>query len=587
MRRSGGRPVRRSRPVEVASVGTPLIPPAARGRRCWRSPRRVTRRSSAASRPTSSSGSPTRCRPDPGPDTSCMRNARSRPPARCPSRRVRPSPTSSSPPTWDAIRRPPISPPPTCPSAIFRCPATRPGWWFPSAIRGSRWRPHPRGSSGGHSVRTSPGSSSSPEWLITAAIAVVSVRLRRRHALAEDDARTIAQLYDRLDTLFDEQRAIADSLQRALLPRRNPVIPDLDVASRFVAGADRVSVGGDWYSVIGTGGTGFAFVVGDVSGRGISAATTMAHLRFTIRAYLLEGHSPDEALALAARQITVAEEGHMATVLVGVGDAATGAMTLANAGHLPPVLCSSVGARLVEGTVDPPARTRRMRLLGAVDHRGARRDAAALHRRARGATRRAARRRTRPAGGRRLRPGGRPRGLRGHVDRATHRGPDRRTTSPCSPSGGRSVAGTCRSSTHDRDASPVPDGPARPAAPCAPRRRSSNRAFQPRLSWCNPRCRTPPPPGGADRRRGAVAVDTRPRRDPATTDAWSSPDSSSPRSDSWPARVSMPGCRPPPPVPRASPRGPSTSRCPRTSASASATSPARWPRATPTTSSST
>ncbi len=105
--------------------------------------------------------------------------------------------------------------------------------------------------------------------LITAAIAVVSVRLRRRHALAEDDARTIARLYERLDTLYDEQRSIADSLQRALLPRKNPVIPHLDVASRFVAGADRVSVGGDWYSVIGTGGSRFAFVVGDVSGRGI------------------------------------------------------------------------------------------------------------------------------------------------------------------------------------------------------------------------------------------------------------------------------------------------------------------------------
>jgi len=190
--------------------------------------------------------------------------------------------------------------------------------------------------------------------LITAMIAVVSVRLRHRHAVAEDDARTIAQLYDRLDTLYDEQRGIADSLQRAFLPRRNPDIPDLDVASRFVAGADRVSVGGDWYSVIGIGDSRFAFVVGDVSGRGISAATTMAHLRFTIRAYLLEGHSPDEALELAARQITVAEEGHMATVLAGVGDSATGTVTLANAGHLPPVLCSRGGARLVEGTVDPP-----------------------------------------------------------------------------------------------------------------------------------------------------------------------------------------------------------------------------------------
>ena len=189
---------------------------------------------------------------------------------------------------------------------------------------------------------------------ITATIAGVSVRLRRRHAVAEDDARTIAQLYDRLDTLYDEQRAIADSLQRALLPRRNPVIPHLAVASRFVAGADRVSVGGDWYSVISTGGTRFAFVVGDVSGRGIGAATTMAHLRFTIRAYLLEGHTPDEALELTSRQITVAEEGHMATVLVGMGDSATGTVILANAGHLPPVLCSGATAGLVPVAVGPP-----------------------------------------------------------------------------------------------------------------------------------------------------------------------------------------------------------------------------------------
>ena len=105
--------------------------------------------------------------------------------------------------------------------------------------------------------------------LLTIATAVTTEQLVRRRRLAEEDAQTIAGLYVRLDGLYGAQRSIAETLQRALLPQSNPSIPNLEIASRYVAGADGVDIGGDWYSLIPVDEQRFAFAVGDVSGRGI------------------------------------------------------------------------------------------------------------------------------------------------------------------------------------------------------------------------------------------------------------------------------------------------------------------------------
>jgi serine phosphatase RsbU (regulator of sigma subunit) len=174
--------------------------------------------------------------------------------------------------------------------------------------------------------------------LLTAITAFGAHQLVRRRGEAERDALTIAGLYDRLDGLYGEQRTIAETLQRALLPQQNPSIPNLEIASRYVAGSVGVDVGGDWYSVIAVDESRFAFVVGDVSGRGIGAATIMARLRFTIRAYLLEGHAPNVVLEMCSRQLDINTDGYMATVLVGVGDVTTGEIQLANAGHMAPLI---------------------------------------------------------------------------------------------------------------------------------------------------------------------------------------------------------------------------------------------------------
>lgn len=189
---------------------------------------------------------------------------------------------------------------------------------------------------------------------LTVTSVFVGMQLATRRKDAERSAETISGLYGDLDRLYAEQRTIAVTLQRALLPRRIPSIANLEISSRYVAGADGVDVGGDWYSLVQIDAQRFGFVVGDVSGRGVNAATIMAQLRYTVRAYLLEGHGPGAVLEMCSRQLDIAEDGHFATILVGVGDLGSRQITLANAGHLNPLVRSGDESTFVETAVGPP-----------------------------------------------------------------------------------------------------------------------------------------------------------------------------------------------------------------------------------------
>lgn len=187
---------------------------------------------------------------------------------------------------------------------------------------------------------------------LVTALAVTSLARSRRRA--EEDGRTIAELYKRLDAAYGEQRSIAETLQRALLPAYNPDIDELDIASRYVAGARGVDVGGDWYSVIRLDDDHVGFVVGDVSGRGIGAAVVMARLRFTIRAYLVEGHEPSATLEMCSRQFDIDQDGHFSTVLVGIAELSTRQVVLSNAGHFAPLVVSDGQAEYLPTLPDPP-----------------------------------------------------------------------------------------------------------------------------------------------------------------------------------------------------------------------------------------
>ena len=113
--------------------------------------------------------------------------------------------------------------------------------------------------------------------LLSAGLVAMTERLLRRRRAAE-------QLAEENRHLYGEQRNVSLTLQRSLLPKVLPTIDGVEFAARYIPGESGIEVGGDWYSAIAIDDHRFAFVVGDVSGRGLAAATIMAGLRYTIRA---------------------------------------------------------------------------------------------------------------------------------------------------------------------------------------------------------------------------------------------------------------------------------------------------------------
>jgi serine phosphatase RsbU (regulator of sigma subunit) len=177
--------------------------------------------------------------------------------------------------------------------------------------------------------------------------ALLAERLVRRRARAERVSSEIGRLYV-------EQRSVAETLQRAILPDQAPAIPGMQIAVRYLPGVSGTEVGGDWYDVVPLGGGRFVFVVGDVSGRGVRAAAMMASLHYASRAYALEGHPPAVILDQLTRTMDIAEDGHFATVLCGLVDVSTHEVALASAGHLPPLVCGGDGASLVQAKPGSP-----------------------------------------------------------------------------------------------------------------------------------------------------------------------------------------------------------------------------------------
>ena len=178
------------------------------------------------------------------------------------------------------------------------------------------------------------------------AVGAMVETLSRRRAVAEGLAVENQRLYQ-------EQRSIAGTLQHALLPE----VPELDrveVAARYVAGVDELEVGGDWYDVITRPSGSCVFVVGDVSGQGLPAATTMAALRFAVRAYLAQDDDIATVLTKLRGLLDITVDHQFATVLLGELDPDTGRVRLVSAGHFAPLLLHGGRAELLECPVGPP-----------------------------------------------------------------------------------------------------------------------------------------------------------------------------------------------------------------------------------------
>jgi PAS domain S-box-containing protein len=108
--------------------------------------------------------------------------------------------------------------------------------------------------------------------------------LGERAALALDNAR-----------LYQERARIVRNLQRGLRPPSPAEVPGLDISVVFEAAGEGIEVGGDLYDVLPTE-DGCWVLVGDVAGKGSSAAGVSVALRHSVRGLIRELDRPDEVL---------------------------------------------------------------------------------------------------------------------------------------------------------------------------------------------------------------------------------------------------------------------------------------------------
>lgn len=190
--------------------------------------------------------------------------------------------------------------------------------------------------------------------LLSIAAALGARRLNLGRSAAERRAARLEVSATENRRMYAEQRGIAETLQHALLPDRLPQPPGLETSARYVAGEEGVEIGGDWYDLIELDGARVLLVVGDVSGRGLRAGTTMAALRFAIRAYAAQDDAPETILTKLTHLVNVADNGQLATVLCALVDPERAEITITSAGHLPPLLLHNGDGRFVHPEVGLP-----------------------------------------------------------------------------------------------------------------------------------------------------------------------------------------------------------------------------------------
>jgi sigma-B regulation protein RsbU (phosphoserine phosphatase) len=156
-------------------------------------------------------------------------------------------------------------------------------------------------------------------------------------AIAMDNARMHEEAISHVALQRDLE--VASQMQHALLPASSPDVSGYHFFEFYEAA---LRVGGDYYDYVLLSEDRFAVIVGDVAGKGVSAAILMAKLSSDVRFWL--AREPDPAKALG--EINAAFSRHdwddrFVTMVVAVVDPNSNTLTLVNAGHMPPMLRNS------------------------------------------------------------------------------------------------------------------------------------------------------------------------------------------------------------------------------------------------------
>jgi serine phosphatase RsbU (regulator of sigma subunit)/anti-sigma regulatory factor (Ser/Thr protein kinase) len=176
----------------------------------------------------------------------------------------------------------------------------------------------------------------------------------------EDDVGLLQLAADRAAHAIDEariseMRAVTAIMQRTLLPEALPDIPGMRFSAKYLPAGTGVKIGGDWYDIFPLRDGRHAFVVGDVVGRGVVAASVMAEIRTALRAYMVQGHKLTDVVSMLNDLLLSIGRNRGATLAIFELDPQNEELEAVLAGHLPPVLLDPDGnPRLLEQTPGLP-----------------------------------------------------------------------------------------------------------------------------------------------------------------------------------------------------------------------------------------
>ena len=168
----------------------------------------------------------------------------------------------------------------------------------------------------------------------------------RSHVEFEDLSNDINSTVDTLKRYIadaaariDAELAFAKAIQHSALPSVFPPYPNRKEFDIWASMHTEKEVGGDFYDFYFVDEDTLAFLVADVSGKGIPAAMFMMQSKALLKSYAESGMSAEAVFTAANEKLCEGNEADMfVTAWMGFLNLKTGLLTFANAGHNPPVL---------------------------------------------------------------------------------------------------------------------------------------------------------------------------------------------------------------------------------------------------------
>ena len=172
---------------------------------------------------------------------------------------------------------------------------------------------------------------------------VVNVRSNTEFSSLSDDINatvsTLKQYIAAAAARIDQELAFAKNIQQSALPSVFPPYPDRKDFSLYAAMDTAKEVGGDFYDFYLLDENDLAFLIADVSGKGIPGAMFMMTGKTVIRDYAERGDDPADVFINANNKLCDGNDAEMfITAWMGFLNTETGAVRFVNAGHNAPVL---------------------------------------------------------------------------------------------------------------------------------------------------------------------------------------------------------------------------------------------------------